>query len=85
MLVHLWITLRFPPKIRLPSTTNTIPVPETRQLPGFQAHTTQYHDSLSWRWTATVFQQICYYRRPTRRATQNVRRQRVYVGPGVPH
>ena len=29
-LVHLWKTPGFPPKIRLPSTPNTIPVPEPR-------------------------------------------------------
>ena len=39
----LWKTPGFPPKIRLPSTANTIPVPEPRWLPGFQPYSRQYH------------------------------------------
>ena len=40
----LWKTPGFPPEVRLPSTTNTIPVPEPRRLPGFQLHTKQYNN-----------------------------------------
>ena len=38
--------LDFPSKIRHPSTTNTIPIPEPRQLPGFQPHSKQYHNTI---------------------------------------
>ena len=46
------------PKIRLPSTKNTIPVPEPRQLPGLQPHTKQYHNILKY---------ICFWSTPQAR------------------